>query len=73
MSVVSREARPVELQQEIAARVHRGGSPADVRREIIDPAPLDDEGCSALWGHAVTRPETLRAARRFSPGRGAQA
>ena len=52
----------VELQEEIAARLHHGGSLADVKREIIDPSVLGEDQRAALWLYAATRPEVIKAA-----------
>jgi hypothetical protein len=46
----------VALQQKIAARIHHGGSLADVRQEIIEVAALDETSATA----AARRPWRMR-------------
>jgi len=56
----------VELQLKIAARIGHGGSLADVRREIIDSSPLDENQRNALWFYAASQPQIRRAAKPFA-------
>jgi len=53
----------VEPQEKIAARIHHGGSLADVRREIIEVSSLDEHQRNALWFYAASQPQIRREAK----------
>ena len=58
----------VELQDKIAARIHHGGSLADVRREIIEVSSLDEHQRNALWCYAASQPQIRREAKPLDRG-----
>jgi hypothetical protein len=57
-----------ELQDHILVALHHGDSLSEVKEEIIEPAPLDEERKAALWIYAATvaSPPRRRRARRLS-------
>jgi hypothetical protein len=43
-----------ELQDHILVALHHGDSLSEVKEEIIEPAPLDEERKAALWLYAMS-------------------